>query len=110
MTNLLVAREEWVRIVDSGHQLDVIFVDFRKTFDGVLHKYLLSKFLAHGITGKVLNWIRDFRAGRSMTVRVNEALSETVRYESGYHRAQYLFPCYSRCMSMTFHLCLGRTV
>ena len=39
------------------------------------HEYLLFKLLAHGITGKVLDWIRDFLVGRSMTVRMNEALS-----------------------------------
>ena len=33
--NLLVVREEWVQLADSGHRLDVIFVDFSKAFDRV---------------------------------------------------------------------------
>ena len=61
------AREEWVRITDSGYRLDVIFVGFSKAFDRVPHEYLLSKLLAHGIMGKVLDWIGDFLVGRSMT-------------------------------------------
>ena len=92
MTNLLVAREEWVRIADSGHRLDVIFVDFSKAFDRVPHEYLLSKLLAHGITGKVLDWLRDFLVGRSMTVRVNEASSETVTCGSGVPQGSVLGP------------------
>ena len=53
VTNFLVAGEEWVRIADSGHRLDVIFVDFSKAFGHVPHEYLLSNLLAHGITGSV---------------------------------------------------------
>ena len=40
-------------IADSGHRLDVIFVDFSKAFDRLSHEYLLYKLLAHGITGSV---------------------------------------------------------
>ena len=58
MTNLLVARGEWVRIADSVHRLSVIFVDFNKALDRVPHAYLLSKLLAHEITGRVL--VRKF--------------------------------------------------
>ena len=83
MTNLLVAREEWLRIADSGHRLDVIFVDSSNVFDRVPHEYLLSRLLALEITGKVLDLLRDFLVGKSMTVRVNEALSETVTCGSG---------------------------
>ena len=70
----------------------MIFVDFSKAFDHMLHEYLLFKLLAHGITGKVLDWIRDFLIGRSMTVRVNEALSETVPCRSGVPQDSVLGP------------------
>ena len=83
MTNLLVIMEEWVRILDEGHRLDVLFVDFSKAFDRVPYKYLLSKLYAYGIISKVLNWLRDFLVRSSMTVRVNEALSETATCGSG---------------------------
>ena len=107
MTNLLVAREEWVSIADSGHRLDAIFVDFSKAFDRMPHEYLLSQLLAHGIMGKVLDWIRDFLVGRSMTVRVNEPSSETCG--SGVPQGPVLSPVLFKVMSTTFDLCLGRT-
>ena len=53
MTNLLIAREECMRIARGGHRLDVIFADFSKAFDRVPHEYLLSKLLGHGIAGSV---------------------------------------------------------
>ena len=70
-------------IPDSSHRLNVIFVDFSKAFDSVPHEYMLSKLLAHGITGKVLGWLRDYLVGRLMTVCVNKASSETVTCGSG---------------------------
>ena len=92
VTNLLVAREEWVRIADSGHRLDIIFIDFSRAFDHVLHEYPPSKLIAHWIKGKVLDWIRDFLDGRSMNLRVNEALWETVTCESGVPQRSVLRP------------------
>ena len=108
VTNLLVAREEWVRTADSNQRLDVIFVDFSKAFDRVPHEYLLYKLLAHGITGKVLDWIRDFLVGRSVTVRVNEALSETVMCGNGVPHGSVLGPVLFNVY--VNDLCFGWTV
>ena len=81
-----------MRIVDSGHRLDVIFVDFNKAFDRVPHEYLLFKILAHGIMGRVLDWIRDFLVRRPMTARVNEALSKTEACGNGVPQRSVLCP------------------
>jgi len=43
--------------VDSGKPVVVIYLDFQKAFDKVPHARLLIKLLAHGISGKILQWI-----------------------------------------------------
>ena len=42
--------------------LGVIYLDFKKAFDTVSqsHQRLLRKLKAYGVTGKLLEWIRDF--------------------------------------------------
>jgi len=57
--------------LDAGHGLDVIYLDYRKAFNTVPHKRLLTKVSQASISGKVLNWIRAFLSERKMKVIVN---------------------------------------
>eukprot|EP00061_Rhincodon_typus_P016674 g45008.t1 len=45
--------------LDKGEPVDVIYLDFQKAFDKVLHRRLLNKIRVHGVGGKVLAWIQD---------------------------------------------------
>jgi len=56
-TNLLEFLDKITGCVDSGENVDVIFLDFAKAFDKVPHKRLILKLRAHGIIGKVALWI-----------------------------------------------------
>jgi len=40
LTNLLETFAAWIRILDDGYGLDVIFLDHRKAFDTVPHRQL----------------------------------------------------------------------
>ena len=53
--------------VDSGKPVDVIYLDFQKAFDKVPHARLLNKLLAHGISGKILQWIGEWLKGRQQS-------------------------------------------
>ena len=52
-TQLLEFMEEVTEAIDSGEEVDVIYLDFAKTFDKVPHKRLLSKLKGCGINGKI---------------------------------------------------------
>ena len=63
-TQLLTTMEHWTKEIQLGHPIDVLYFDFKKAFDKVPHERLLIKLKAHGITGKLLDWIRLFLQGR----------------------------------------------
>jgi len=60
LANILVFVEEVANYLDSGYPVDVIYLDFQKAFDKVPHKRLILKLAAHGIDGKLLEWIEKY--------------------------------------------------
>jgi hypothetical protein len=52
LTNLIDFMEEITGILDDGAPVDMVYLDFAKAFDKVLHQRLFEK-LAHGIDEKV---------------------------------------------------------
>ena len=57
-TNLLEFLEVITEAADSGKSIDVIYLDFAKAFNKVPTERLLKKLKAHGVEGRVANWIR----------------------------------------------------
>ena len=56
------------KIIDDGNRVDVITVDFAKTFDFISHNKLIYKLQFYGICGKVQSWIREFLNNRFFRV------------------------------------------
>ena len=57
---LLSLLNHWTDILDSGHTIDVIYLDFKKAFDSVLHMCLLSKLHSYGFRDPLLGWFKSF--------------------------------------------------
>jgi len=62
---------------------DIFYLDYRKAFDTVPHKRLLTKNCQAGIGGKVLNRIRAFLTDREMRVMVNKQFAAWAPVISG---------------------------
>ena len=75
ITNLLDMMDKWTDALDAGMPVDKIYLDFAKAFDSVLHKRLLKKVEAYGITGKVGSWISDFLTERRQRVSAQGSFS-----------------------------------
>ena len=52
------------KMLDERKAVDVLYLDFIKSFDKVPHKRLLEKCRGLGVEGKVLAWIGEWLWGR----------------------------------------------
>ena len=62
---------EWTKALDDSHSVDILYFDFVKEFDSVLHNRLISKMQGCGISGKLLAWVRNSLVGRKQKVVLN---------------------------------------
>ena len=54
--------------VVRGHPNDVVYLDFQKAFDKVMHKRLMPKIKSLGIKHNIFNWIEDWLKDRVQRV------------------------------------------
>ena len=92
MSNLLITLEDVTESLDEGFGVDIIYLDYSKAFDTVLHKRLISKLEAYGISGEILQWIQDFLTGRKQHVSVRKKLSDWADVLSGVPEGSVLGP------------------
>ena len=78
--------------LDQGFNVDLVLFDFSKAFDVVCHTVLIEKFSKLGITGKLLDWIREFLIGREMNVVVDHKISNPRAVRSGVPQGSVLGP------------------
>ena len=71
LTNLFFFYRKIFETIDKGDEYDIVYLDFSKASDRVPYRRLLSKVKAHGIGGKVLEWIRGWLTSREQRVQIN---------------------------------------
>ena len=70
-TQLLGAVNDFAKALNSGEQIDALFLDFSKAFDKVPHERLCHKLSHYGINGHLLDWIKSFLTDRTQSVVID---------------------------------------
>ncbi len=71
INQLVYITNEFGRALDNGKEIRVVFCDISKAFDRVWHKGLLFKLEKYGISGNLLNWVKNYLSDRRQRVVLN---------------------------------------
>ena len=89
---LLHLTDSWVRALDKGHKVGVLFIDFRKAFDCVDHIILTEKLKAVGLSGDVWKWIMIISPTVCKGLSVNKSRSDRNPIRAGVPQGSLLGP------------------
>jgi hypothetical protein len=92
ITQLTEIYDQFCKAVNDGKEIRVVFLDISKAFDRVWHKGLLHKLKRCGITGRLLEWLKDYLTDRQQRVIVNGQASEWGRLNAGVPQGSVLGP------------------
>lgn len=78
--------------LDTGSQVDAVFLDFAKAFDRVPHHRLFLKLSQLNLDPLVLSWIRNFLSCRTQFVSANGTSSSELPVSSGIPQGSVIGP------------------
>ena len=91
-TNLALFVSGIVKKLESGKQVDALYLDFSKAFDSLSHMLLAEKLSKYGANDATTKWTTSYLAGRKLQVRVGQSLSDPFFATSGVPQGSHLGP------------------
>ena len=89
---LLLLSQQWMEVLNAGHEIRAISLDISCAFDTVWHPALLTKLSSYGIQGNLHSWLTDFLSCRSQRVTLNGVLSSPLSGQAGVPQGSILGP------------------
>ena len=81
-----------LKYLDDGQSTVGIFIDFKKAFDTINHKILVTKMSHYGIRGVVLKWFEDYLYNRSQFIQYKYIESTRMNISCGVPQGSVLGP------------------
>jgi len=78
LTNLIAFYDSINGWIDEGREVEVVYLDFSKTFDTVSHNILIGKLRKCGLDGWTLRWIENWLNSRTQRVWLSSAVQSLV--------------------------------
>ena len=94
LTQLIDHVDHILKALNSGDEVDSIYLDYAKAFDKVDHHILLEKLRCYGINGNMLQWCRQFLLNRFQTVVVEGEKSTFKLVLGGVPQGTVLWPIF----------------
>ena len=92
ITQLLDATNKWKIAYEANRTTYAVYTNLSKAFDKVCHSKLLTVIESFGISGTILDWIRNFLAERIHKVTIGEAESCPMSVLSGVPQGSVIGP------------------
>ena len=80
--------------LDASKEIRVVFCDISKPVDCVWHAGLIRNLEAAGVTGKLLEWFKNYLLDRRQRVILPGVNSDWSTYLLAFHRVLYLDHCF----------------
>ena len=92
-TNLATLLKTAWDSISSGHQLDILYLDYSSAFQSVNHKLLLYKIKnSYSISGQALLWLQSYLCDRKQRVIINGKCSDWTKVRSGTPEGSLISP------------------
>ena len=91
-TQLLECCLDWNIAPNARSNIDIIHLDFSKTFDSVVHAKSIAKLARYGVNDMLLYWIQSFLTDRFQYVKIGNSFSALHSVVSGVVQGSVLGP------------------
>ena len=77
-SQLLQCVNDWTHAAGQGNSTDVCCIDFSHAFDNVSLPKFVQNFVAYGISGNWIEWLKAFLKNRTMRTKINHVYSDNI--------------------------------